>query len=63
MSDNLDIATEREELARAAAMTQRKPEGPRTSSGKCLYCSCVVLPGFRWCDASCRDDWQAEQGK
>ncbi|CAB4124749.1 hypothetical protein UFOVP61_33 [uncultured Caudovirales phage] len=57
MSDNLDIASEREELARSVALTNRKPEGP-AATGECLYCGRGFLNlRLRWCDAECRDAW------
>lgn len=61
MSDNLDIASEREELARQSALvTSRKPGGP-AHTGHCLYCSTKVPAPMRWCDAECRDCWQESQ--
>lgn len=61
MSDNLDIASEREELARSVALTARKPEGP-AATGRCLYCG-QGLVALRWCDAECRDEWAVLDGK
>lgn len=55
MSDNLDIASEREELERSIAQAVRKPVGP-LATGKCLYCD-EVSDGRRWCNADCRDGW------
>ena len=57
MSDNLDIASEREELARSMALTVKKPEGP-VPTGRCLYCDEIVDDAQRWCDSECRDAWQ-----
>lgn len=57
MSDNLDVASEREELARTAALSQRKPSGPEPT-GRCHYCDEIVADGRRWCDNDCRDGWQ-----
>lgn len=56
MSDNLDIASEREELARNLAQALRKPAGP-VATGRCLYCD-EISGEHRWCDAHCRDAWQ-----
>jgi hypothetical protein len=56
MADPTDIATEREELARNAALTQRKPEGPQ-ATGRCLYCDEPLTHG-RWCNAQHRDLWE-----
>lgn len=33
-----------------------KPEAEAT--GRCLWCGRKVRKGRRWCDASCRDDWE-----
>lgn len=58
MSDNLDVASEREELERTLAQTVRKPEGP-APTGKCLSCGHVFLNvKLRWCNADCRDAWE-----
>lgn len=57
MSDNLDVASEREELERTLAQTIRKPEGP-IATGRCLFCDEIVDDGLRWCDNWCRDDWE-----
>ena len=61
MTDD-DRATEREEQDRALALKVRRPEGPQ-ATGFCLSCSEPVLAGLRWCDATCRDDWQREQAR
>ena len=57
MSDNLDVASEREELERTLAQTIRKPEGP-LATGRCLWCDEIVDDGVRWCAVWCRDDWE-----
>lgn len=57
MSDNLDVASEREELERTLAQAIRKPEGP-LATGRCLFCDEIVDDGLRWCDNWCRDDWE-----
>lgn len=60
-SDPNDRATEQETMMREAAIqTSRKPEGPR-ATGQCLCCNSQLPRGMRWCDAACRDDWEAEQ--
>jgi hypothetical protein len=60
MADELDLASEREEIARAAAISLRRPEGP-AATGECLECEEPVGAGVRWCCAGCRDDWQRLQ--
>ncbi|MBI4997839.1 MAG: DUF2116 family Zn-ribbon domain-containing protein [Rhodocyclales bacterium] len=31
--------------------------------GVCLNCSAPVPDGHRWCDADCRNDWQARRNR
>lgn len=31
--------------------------------GVCLNCAAQVPDGLRWCDADCRDDWQARRNR
>lgn len=31
------------------------------STGYCLYCEEPLPDGRRWCDASCRDEWEKER--
>jgi len=57
MSDNLDIASDREELARSFALAVKKPVGP-LATGRCLYCDEILDDTQRWCDSDCRDAWQ-----
>lgn len=58
MSDNLDIASEREEIDRNMAQALRQPTGP-APTGCCLYCGQGFLNlRLRWCDADCRDEWE-----
>lgn len=30
-------------------------------TGFCLLCGEPLIPGRRWCDADCRDEWEREQ--
>lgn len=57
MSDNLDIASDREEIARSFAQSLRKPAGP-IATGRCLWCDDVVGDEQRWCDVECRNGWE-----
>lgn len=59
-SDNLDVAAEREEIARQDAIRRRKPEGPQPN-GRCHYCDEIVGDEQRWCSAEHRDLWEREQ--
>lgn len=58
MSDDIDMASETEQLDRTnaiAAASRRIPEIP--ACGECFNCHSSVPPGARWCDGPCRDDW------
>lgn len=55
-----DSATMHEEMLRDIAQQQRKPDGP-SATGACLWCEAQVPHGRRWCDAECRDDWEASR--
>lgn len=67
--DQIDLATENEQILLNAALAQQSvPHGPSRifTNGKatCLYCADVIAaksPNQRWCDAGCRDAWQQEQ--
>ena len=60
MSDILDIASEREEIARVAAIqANSKAQGP-SPTGRCLWCEDSVSDQLRWCCVGCRDEWQAQ---
>jgi len=60
MTDFADMGAAREELDREIAIKHRAPAGP-AATGVCLSCGETVAEGLRWCDAECRDDWQAQQ--
>lgn len=60
MADEIDKANDYAEIAREDAMAKRKPEGP-VATGECLYCGERLPKPMRWCDASCRNDWQETQ--
>jgi hypothetical protein len=59
MADEIDIASEREELARDKAIRHIQNKPPAAlSTGVCLECGESVGHGIRWCSNTCRDDWQ-----
>lgn len=60
MADFADLGSAREELDRKLALEYRAPAGP-TATGVCLCCGEELVDGLRWCDAECRDAWQADQ--
>lgn len=59
MADEIDIANDRAamDLERALAAARGIP-GPE-ATGCCLWCEEPVAEGRRWCNAACRDDWEA----
>lgn len=58
--DEVDIANDGAERELAAILSARRPK-PVKATGACLFCG-EPLPGDqRFCDAECRDGWQAEQ--
>lgn len=59
MADDIDIASEREQIARDKQIQhiQNKPPAAK-SCGVCLECGEAVQGDLRWCDNYCRDDWQ-----
>ena len=62
--DEVDIAeraTEALMAARLAQVRERKDEAPHT--GHCLNCGEPLPAGRRWCDADCRDEWEARNEK
>ena len=56
MSDEIDLAQERDAMLLDAQRAYRKPEGPKPN-GKCYTCEEPVPVPRRWCDAACRDDY------
>ena len=56
MPDEIDLSSERAELAREAAATLRRPTGPQPN-GMCHWCSEDVPDALRFCGPECRDLW------
>ena len=63
MADFADVAAEREQqdTARAIAAARRPVDPAPIACGECHNCSATVPPGATFCDADCRDDWQARR--
>ena len=64
MSDEIDKASEREELEREMGIraATRAAQGRFLPAlGDCYYCGEDLHPGARFCDSDCRDSWQREQ--
>ena len=55
--DDADRAQEAMEVLDAArSRTVHAAEAEAT--GFCLWCDARMVPGQRWCDSGCRDDWR-----
>lgn len=64
MADELDRASEHEEILRQGALylqSKRANKLEAEPTGSCLYCGEALTDGKRWCDAECRDEWEAER--
>lgn len=60
--DDIDVAQERIERTLAQALRRAQLAGDEAKPrGACLFCEHPLKAGQRWCDADCRDDWEAEQ--
>lgn len=62
MDDNIDRANDELEMNLVQAIQYRKSEGPKPT-GKCLWCEETTGELQRWCDASCRDQWEEHHKK
>lgn len=63
MADIIDAASLIEEYARSTHITlcEREAAKPIPTSDVCLNCEEPTVCGARFCDASCRDDWEKSQ--
>lgn len=63
MADFADLAAEREQIdtARAVAAARQRQAGGPAPCGQCHNCLEPVGEGATFCDADCRDDWQARR--
>lgn len=57
----VDSGNEVSEILLAEALSARKKEPSKQGTGKCWFCEAELENGRRWCDADCRDGWEAEQ--
>jgi len=61
MADIADRANDRAEFFLEQAQRQRRETAAAIpATGFCLACG-APLPAGRWCNAACRDEWQADQ--
>ncbi|TLX52052.1 hypothetical protein CWC31_02565 [Pseudoalteromonas ruthenica] len=56
--DLADVATTEQERELSRALTYRKPEPPKQSTGRCWNCKEPVEQGRRWCDKRCMTEWE-----
>ena len=59
MADEVDIASDLEQIRREAAIAfvvNKKPAA--VANGQCQESGEPLVDGARWCDNNCRDDWQ-----
>lgn len=59
MTDEIDIASDREQMARDAAIKNASTfNSGLKACGKCLNCGEEIASELRWCDAECRTDFE-----
>lgn len=56
--DDADRAAPEIERYILEAARHKKPEGP-VPTGRCLYCDEITDDVHRWCNAGCREGWEA----
>lgn len=57
MADEIDQASDREQLDRDLAIAAAKHSAPELPAcGECYNCTASLPPGVRYCDKDCRDD-------
>lgn len=63
MPDFADLAAEREQIdtANAIAAARIPADPPPKPCGQCYNCAETVNGDATFCDADCRDDWQARK--
>ena len=59
--DVVDSGNEVSEILLAEALSARKKEPSKQGTGKCWFCEEELADDRRWCDAYCRDSWEAAQ--
>lgn len=62
--DDVDRAVDREQQFRDDAIEERRraADVDISGTGECLNCGDPVKVG-RWCNVSCRDDWEVNRTK
>lgn len=60
--DIIDRANQLAEDERARAVASASAAGPvAEATGHCLNCGDRLRKGRRWCNAECREDWEARR--
>jgi len=66
MADDIDIANEQlQKTMEATIKTLREASisPPKNYTGKCIWCSYLIIDLRRWCSAECRDEWTEARDK
>lgn len=58
MADEADHASDAQELALSLALANSQRFKPLPPKDNCYNCDEPLLPGERFCDSDCRDDYQ-----
>jgi len=63
MADDVDRANDRADHDLQCSIDKARQVKPAAlPTGECLQCGeALSIAGARWCDADCRDDWEAER--
>ncbi len=62
MADIGDKGNDAAEVFLRSALTTKKPVGPKPD-GYCHFCGRKIESPKRWCDVTCREDWEREENK
>ena len=61
--DDADRAQARMEQEERLTRLARRAEPSLPYCGQCYWCGEPLPKPKRWCDAACRDDWEASRGR
>ena len=61
MTDEADCSDEKIAAAIQNGIDRARKQTAMPYTGECYFCGSVVRKSMRFCDADCRDDWDAEQ--
>lgn len=57
--DAIDQAQDEIEVAIMESLARRRAAPEAKATGRCLNCEAPLARDQRWCDAECRDEWEA----